>query len=391
MNDARLQRIQTLQFTDKAAAEGLLLSFVRELFPKLAAIRVELRPQAVSLNSFNGYLTLADGRRLFFKTHVEPNSVIGEYYNACALAEVGYPVIAPLYASTEYGKQFLIYDLINAPSVFDVAYALERGERRDLGALTAAQNAADSHLIEIYRATLRPITAEENASAPIHQLFYHRLAGERYTEFYVGKPFALPDSSLDWEALLTRRWIINGKAYPETLGSLIERAKRTLEPDQPTWSIVGHGDAHNGNVFFTPGGLRYFDPAFGGRHHPLLDLTKPMFHNVLATWMYHPQEVAAHLQISYQDDGETLQVQHTYAPSAVRAMFRDSKAERVLQPILVELVRRGESPQALMHLMAAAMLCCPLLTLNLADRARFPAEIGLLGLALSVEVGSVDE
>jgi len=387
VNDLRLQRIQSLQFTDKAAAEQLLLTFVRELFPKLAAIRVELRPQAVSLNSFNGYLTLADGRRLFFKTHVEPNSVIGEYYNAQLLAEVGYPVIAPLYASTEYGKQFLIYDLINAPSVFDVAYALDRGQRNDLGALTAAQNAADRQLFEIYCATLRPITAPENADAPIHQLFYHRLTGGRYAEFYVGKPFVLPQGRLDWEALLARRWIINGKAYPHTLNALIERAKRFLDPDQPSWSIVGHGDAHNGNVFFTSAGLRYFDPAFGGRHHPLLDLTKPLFHNVLATWMYHPQEVAARLQISYSDDGEQLRVEHNYAPSAVRRMFRASKIERVLRPIWSELTRRSESPETLTALLQSALLCCPLLTLNLADRARFPAEIGLLGLALAVTVG----
>lgn len=387
MNDLRLQRIQSLQFTDKAAAEQLLLTFVRELFPKLAAIRAELRPQATSLNSFNGYLTLADGRRLFFKTHVEPNSVIGEYYNAQLLAEVGYPVIAPLYASTQYGKQFLIYDVINAPSVFDVAYALDHGQRHDLGALTAAQNAADTRLCEIYCATLRPITAPENASAPIHQLFYHRLTGGRYAEFYLGKPFVLPQGCLDWEALLKRRWIINGRAYPHTLGALIERAKRFLDPDQPSWSIVGHGDAHNGNVFFTAAGLRYFDPAFGGRHHPLLDLTKPLFHNVQATWMYHPQEVAARLQISYRDDGETLHVQHNYMLSAVRSMFRASKIERVLRPIWTQLTQRGESPETLTTLLQSALLCCPLLTLNLADRERFPAEIGLLGLALTVAVG----
>ncbi|MFN7210950.1 MAG: hypothetical protein ACK4P1_11265, partial [Aggregatilineales bacterium] len=372
MNDLRLQRIQSLQFTDRAAAERLLLSFIRDLFPKLAAIQVELRPQAVSLNSFNGYVTLADGRRLFFKTHVEPNSVIGEYYNAQLLAEAGYPVIAPLYASTEYGKQLLIYDVIESPSLFDVARALERGERHDLEALRAAQNAADSQLLRIYRATLRPITAAENANAPVHQLFYHRLVGGRYAEFYLDKPFELPDGSLAWQDLLRRRWIINGRAYPHTLGELIARAERALDPDQPSWSIVGHGDAHNGNVFFTPEGLRYFDPAFGGRHHPLLDLAKPLFHNVLATWLYHPHEVAAQLQISYQDDGETLRVQHTYTPSPVRQLFDASKRERVLLPIWEDLRRRGDSAELLTALLQSALLCCPLLTLNLADRKRFP-------------------
>jgi len=56
---------------------------------------VELRPLAVSLNSFNGFLTLRDGSKLFYKTHVEPGSVIDEYYNTTLLAEAGYPIIKP--------------------------------------------------------------------------------------------------------------------------------------------------------------------------------------------------------------------------------------------------------------------------------------------------------
>ncbi len=163
MNDSRLQRIQSLQFSDKAAAEALLLDFVRATFPNLDVIGVELRPLAVSLNSFNGFLALADGGRLFFKTHVEPGSVINEYYNSTLLAQSGYPVILPRYASTEYGKQFLIYDVIESPSVFDVARAIERGERDDLPELAAAQNRADDQLLQIYSRTWEPQTADETA------------------------------------------------------------------------------------------------------------------------------------------------------------------------------------------------------------------------------------
>src|SRR5258707_10041489 len=137
-SDSRLQHIQQLQYTDRAAAEALLLAFIREVFPALDVIGVELRPLAVSLNSFNGFLTLRDGSRLFYKTHVEPGSVIDEYYNSTLLAEAGYPVIQPRFASTEYGKQFLIYDVITSPSVFDVARAIELNGRSDLPALTAA-------------------------------------------------------------------------------------------------------------------------------------------------------------------------------------------------------------------------------------------------------------
>src|SRR5262249_51075865 len=184
--DDLLQRIQALQFSDKRAAEELLLGFIRQTFP-LDVVAVELRPLAVSLNSFNGFMTLAGGRRLFFKTHTEPDNVIGEYYNAVTLAGAGYPIIQPLYSSTEAGKQLLIYEVIESPSVFDVAWEIENHGRVE-PALAEAQHAADDALFLIYRDSLQWQTAEEAASVPVHQLFYHRLTGGRLERFYGPPP-----------------------------------------------------------------------------------------------------------------------------------------------------------------------------------------------------------
>jgi hypothetical protein len=392
-NDHLLQEIQSLQFTNRGAAERLLLTFVQDVFPELNAIKVELRPLAVSLNSFNGFITLGHGGRLFFKTHVEPGSVVNEYYNSKLLADSGYKIMRPRYTSTEYGKQFLIYDVIEAPSVFDVARAIEQGRhvtrslRDTLPALTEAQNAADNGLLVIYERTLSAQPAEEAAKAAVHQLFYHRL-GERYRTFYEGRPFEMPALTLPWETLLSRSWTINGTHYSGNLMTAIDLARQTLSPAKPAISIVGHGDAHNGNVFFTTDGLMYFDPAFGGRHHPLLDLAKPIFHNVFATWMYHAQEVSQALNITVHDDGYMLTVEHDYTPSAVRKMFFDSKIERVLKPLIRDMKRQhGWSPLYWRTLLKSALMCCPLLTMNLADRTKFPASVGLLGLAFAVEMG----
>ena len=131
----------------------MLLGFLQDTFT-LDVVSVELRPLAVSLNSFNGFLRLADGRRLFFKTHTEPDSVIGEYYNAATLAEAGYPVLQPLFSSTEAGRQLLIYEVVEDPSVFDVAWTIENGDPTLLETLTVAQHDADRALAEIYRDTL---------------------------------------------------------------------------------------------------------------------------------------------------------------------------------------------------------------------------------------------
>ncbi|HLY29091.1 MAG TPA: hypothetical protein VKQ72_22285 [Aggregatilineales bacterium] len=384
--DTRLQRIQALQFSDKASAESLLLAFVRETFPDLDVNAAELRPLAVSLNSFNGFLTLSDGSQLFYKTHVEPGSVIDEYYNATLLSQAGYPVILPRYASTEYGRQFLIYDVIDWPSLFDVMQEMEAGQRHDMPKVAAAQYKADDQLLTIYLRTLEKQSSEDASQAAIHQLFHHRLDA-RYAAFYADQMIALPGIHLAWDDLCKRQWEINGAHYSRTLAEAITQARIVLRPQRAGPSIVGHGDAHNGNVFYSPKGMVYFDPAFGGRHHPLLDLAKPLFHNVFATWMYHPEEVAETCWMRATDDGHTIHVAHDHTPSGSRRVFFASKMERVLKPLVGELRRQDQLPADWREYLKLALMCCPLLTMNLTDSQRFPPLDAMLGLCYAVEMG----
>jgi hypothetical protein len=382
-----LQRIQALQFTDKPAAEALLLDFLRANYP-FDAVGVELRPLAVSLNSFNGFMTLADDKRLFFKTHIESDGVIDEYYHASLLAEAGYPVLQPIYTSNEAGRQLLVYEVITDPSVFDLAWAIETGTSDALEALTVAQNQSDDLLLQLYLNSLEWQSAEDAAAAPVHQLFYHRLTGGRLARFYHGTQIVLPGMKVPMETVLGARWIINGQEYDATLAQLVEQAIARLQPAQPGASIIGHGDAHNGNVFYRGAdALMYFDPAFAGRHHPLLDLTKPLFHNVFAMWMYFPREKAARLEISRSQKGGMWEVTHNYALHPVREMFLRSKVECTLIPSLQALKERGWLPDGWRAFLKASLFCCPFLTMNLTDSAKFPPEISLLGLTMAVEMG----
>ncbi len=399
MTSDLLQQIQALQFSDKARAETLVLDFVRRTFP-LDAVRVELRPLAVSLNSFNGFLILRDSSRLFFKTHTETDTVIGEYYRAEMLAETGYPIIQPLYSSRQAGQQFLIYEVIDDSSVFDVAWRIETGEEDLLPALTRAQQAADDQLLQIYLRTLGWQTTDAAKQEAIHQLFFHRLTGGRLARFYGPPPgaegeevtIALPDGTHSMQMVRQVKWVINGQQYDETLDDLIANSIRLLQPEQEGPSVIGHGDAHNGNIFFRQANaspsLLYFDPAFAGRHHPLLDLTKPLFHNVFALWMYYPHIKREQTRVILQQHGNTWHVKHNYALHPVREMFLRSKVERVLTPLLRELKQRGWLSDQWRDYLKAALFCCPLLTMNLADSQKFPAEISLLGLSMAVEMGA---
>lgn len=393
MSETVLQQIQAMQFASRPEAEKLALEFTRQIFSP-DVVSVELRPLAVSLNSFNGFLSLRDGRRLFFKTHTESDNIIGEYYNASMLAEAGYPVIRPIFSSTEAGKQLLIYEVIEAPSVFDIAWEIENDTQGEmLSVLTEAQNNADDALFSIYLNTLSWQTAEANAAAPVHQLFYHRLVGGRLERFYADDHrIALPGVGEQAVGdLMDRCWIINGSRYNGTLRQLIQASIHLLTPDQAGPVIVGHGDAHNGNVFLEhtrqPPGLLYFDPAFAGRHHPLLDLTKPLFHNVFAMWMYHPHVKRSQHSIQLNAGPGYLEVEHDYTLHPLRQMFFESKVSRVLVPILRTLRERGWLMSDWRAFLKAALFCCPFLTMNLADAAKFPPEISLLGLVMAVEMG----
>ncbi len=63
---------------------------------------ITLTPKAVSLNSFNGVYRL-NGEEYFFKTHVEEQGVLEEYYHAEMLYKAGYNIVRPLRTLHEEG------------------------------------------------------------------------------------------------------------------------------------------------------------------------------------------------------------------------------------------------------------------------------------------------
>ena len=389
------QYIRELQFKDKSRAETLLLGFMQAHYP-FDIVSVELRPLAVSLNSFNGFLTLRDGTRLFFKTHTESDTLIHEYYNADLLSQAGYPIIRPIYKSQEVGKQILIYNLIEDRSVFDIAWDLENGQ--PAAAIDQAQYASDELLFRLYEKTLVQQSAEDAAQSPIHQLFHHRLTAGRLDRFYGPLTrLILPQPEpniIRMSEVRQKHWVVNGQHYDETLNDLITRAVDLLDPEQECPAIIGHGDAHNGNVFFHPndtslmGELIYFDPAFAGMHHPLLDLTKPLFHNVFAMWMYYPNEINARTKITFRAEGDTWHVDYDYPLPPIRQIFLDSKIKAALLPTIVLLKDKGMLREDWRAYLKAALFCCPFLTMNLTDDTRFPPEISLMGLAMAIEMGA---
>jgi len=395
-----LATIQRMQFAERSKAELLLRRWFA-LHMDLLVESVTLTPKAVSLNSFNGIYRVA-GEEYFFKTHVEEQGIVEEYYHAELLYNAGYNIVRPLRTIHQKGQQMVIYPVIHSPVMFDLMRAVEMGdlEQADVALLAAAEKHECQRLLDIYRETLARSTAEEHAKAPIHQLFWHRLTGGRLKSFYAGKtlPFPMQAEQSDsvqgllFEELLDYHWVINGceLAGPlPTLGQLIERAKIVLNPARAATTVIGHGDAHFGNVFLEDRTqYQYFDPAFAGRHDPILDIVKPFFHNVYATWMYFPREVAQSLQLSVMQRGNSIYVEHNYVLSPVRQAILDTKLVRLLRPLLAILSERQVLAEDWAEVMRLALMCCPLLTVNLLDSEKRSAAICWLGLTQVMQMGN---
>ena len=397
-----LSTIQRLQFTDREKAERLLQRwFARHMH--LSTESVTLTPKAVSLNSFNGFYR-SDGEEYFFKTHVEEQGVLEEYYHAELLYQAGYNVVKPLRTLHEEGRQMVIYPVVRWPVMFDLVRTLEADNEDEdainrvptsTEALASAEREECKRLLDIYQATFALSTAEEHTHAPIHQLFWHRLAGERFKSFYAGKHVPFPgsnDAHIPFNALLTYRWVINGAEQQHTLGELVERAKVVLHPARTAMTIIGHGDAHFGNVFLeNQRSYLYFDPAFAGRHTPLLDVIKPLFHNVFATWMYFPHDIVRNLRISVSVHETTIILEHNYTLTPVRQAILQTKIQHLLIPLVEKL--RSQNTLAVgwvdwLETMRLALMCCPLLTINLLDGARIPSALSWLGLSQAVQLGN---
>lgn len=375
-----------------------------------AALALTINRDQYSLNSLNGRVTLADDRTLFFKYHHEEGEdhTIEEYYRAELLREHGFRVDVPLYACGEPGRQILLYRLRDDRRLADVCRDIESGSGAvEAQQVIAAQQRADSEILQHTLATLKPGRAAEVAAEPIHQLFYHRLVSEgerpglggRVKKFYVDQSFQLADLRLDWQTLSNLQWEINGVRYSHTLRQLFLESATLLAPDALAQHgvIVAHGDAHNANVWYqTHDGeaqLVSFDPAFAGSHIPaLLAEIKATFHNIFAhpCWLYEPALAGDLYQLSVSRSGDSLQVSHNWRLTELRAAFLQSKGDRYWKPLLAQLKARGLLPGNWQRIMRLALFCCPTLVLDLragGGSGHTPVS-SALGLALAVMLGS---
>lgn len=396
-------------------AETALASFLTELFG-LEISAVQIRDDKLSLNSVNGFIDLkkpdakSGASKLFFKFHHEENEEgLKEYYNSKLLAEYGFPVEMPLYASKEVGKQVLLYPVKTSERLADACKRAEKGDAN----IVKAQQELDKLSAKKYIETIHEANLEQLEQEPILQLFHKRLIDEditkfggRYAQFYAGKDFELPGAKINFAELSKLKWRINGVEYSETLADAFNKALKIMAPaahllpGKKTYAAVAaHGDAHNGNVWFNDGptpNLSLFDPAFAGHHIPaLLAEVKATFHNIFAhpLWLYDSAEADSGLDVSVKISGGYIDVTHNWELSRLRSEFLTSKENNLWKPLLTSLKGRGLLAENWENYVRSALFCCPTLVMNLRanagnNRNYHTLKTSALGLSISIMLSS---
>ena len=102
--------------------------------------------------------------------------------------------------------------------------------------------------------------------------------------------------------------------------------------------------------------------------------------------MYFPFEIDREMEVAVEIRDTMLMVEHTFALTPLRKALLQTKEAYLLQP-LIERLDAG-LPDDWLTMMQSALMCCPLLTMNLFDRERMPTTIGWLGFSLAVLMGN---
>jgi hypothetical protein len=398
-------------------AEAKLDSFIKDKFDvEVQTSSLQIRKDNISLNSVNGTFLDGDGKKYFFKFHMEESETdtVEEYYQADFLAKKGFPVELPILASHNVGEQFLIYPYVEYERMFDVCLRIERAPSIEFDQIVAAQQALDQLTAQKCLETLTIGSGEDYTKEAVLQLFYWRLVdkkedgtcsvGGRYARFYIDQSFAFPGNiELTWAELSQLKWNINGLSYDLTLEEAFAQAHQRLSPEAMLEypACVSHGDAHNGNVWVKPledGNvqLSYFDPAFAGEKIPvLLGEIKPTFHNIFAhpEWLYSPQEAEQWLDCSVEIRNGTIYVTHNWALSPLRQAFLTLKQDYFWIPVLAELKKRALLPSSWQDYIRSALFCCPTLVMNLRAGAgtsqnSHTPKTSLLGLSIAIMLAS---
>jgi hypothetical protein len=134
-----------------------------------------------------------------------------------------------------------------------------------------------------------------------NQLFYKRLLGGRYKEFY-------RDNKNGLSRYFNHQIILNGKPLPQTINEVFDRIRQKylIQKNRKVIGIMGHGDAHHGNIMIDKN-INFIDTEYADFATPFMELSKPYYNDFIGTlFFYMPRRLERCFQIKKFKDSENV-------------------------------------------------------------------------------------
>lgn len=384
--------------TAKSDRNRVFSEYIKKALPSREVTDVKVIASPASLNSVAAS-GMIDGKKYFFKVHIESGSKVEEEYRqAELLAEAGWPVYEPSFKGDNPDFPLLAYLWTDSPTLFDRLDSTYKSEKSTLS--TDELKSLEDMNIAIGQAEIRKLkeaSSQEAATAPIQMFFARRFEpGGRLDDWY--KPdtvFHLPDFNggileLEWKLIKDAKWVVNRQSYPQTLASIIKAARDVLaySGEDKAWVTTSHGDDHAGNIFLAESQALVFDPAAASDVNPVvLSDVKALAHNCFLPMagMYYAPKIP--YQYAYDSHSNVIKVEANFSKSPAFEIQKTIAGQIVdlrINPALNLIKEKGTDMRAEYERFRTALAGCALLTINIAELLKQEDNrgIGLLPMAV---------
>ena len=174
-------------------------------------------------------------------------------------------------------------------------------KRKELNSFLKLEIIKERKLSRLHSLCLKKINYNQYLKARTNKLFYKRFIGKRFHDFYC--------SHDNVSSLFDRKFYINGRRMSATINQLIADLKNKYKNNElervPV--IMGHGDAHHGNILVNDD-IWFIDNEYAGYVTPFMEVAKPYYNDFIGSLFFHNQkELKKCFKLTkFLDDGENI-------------------------------------------------------------------------------------
>ncbi len=155
-------------------------------------------------------------------------------------------------------------------------------------------------------------------------LFYDRLMGKRFKNFYQATPDNL-------SSCFSKKIYLNGKPFPLTVKEVFDQILNKYivgkERNKNLLAILGHGDAHYGNIIVNKK-IWFIDNEYAGYMTPFMELAKPYYNDFIGNLFFHYNSLLnEYFQVkSFDDKKDSIQIKiNTGKEMKLRSLITEIK------------------------------------------------------------------